>query len=40
MKVQEDVFDDGRESVFRMDVMAGSSVEVSWVRSCVNWERG
>ena len=40
MKVQEDVLDEGRESVLRMDVMAGNSVEVSGVRSCVNWDRG
>ena len=40
MKVQDEVENSGSERVRRMEVMAGSSVELSGFRSGVSCERG
>jgi len=40
VKVQDEREKIGRERVVRMDVRAGSSVEVLGGRSWVSWERG
>ena len=40
MNVQEDDLKVGDASIRRMDVIAGSSVEVSGLRRGVNWDTG
>jgi hypothetical protein len=40
VKVQDEVEKVGEERVCRIEVRAGSSVEVSGVRRGVSWERG
>lgn len=40
VKVQDEVVKAGEERVWRMERMAGSSVEVSGLRRGVSWETG